>query len=61
MYHENLFNILVGKYDLLIWINTSFLGLNDEVAPYDTDPKNRATYAEVIDLVSQVKYEEDLI
>ena len=39
----------------------TFLGLDDEVAPYDTDPKNRATYAEVIDLVSQAKYEEGLI
>ena len=61
MHHENLFNILVGKYDILLWKNTPILGLDEEVAPYDTDPKNRATYAEVIDLVSQAKYEEGLI
>ena len=58
MADENLFNKLVGKYDLQLEINTSYLGITFENAPYNTDPKDKPAYEEVLHLIGVAKYEE---
>ena len=60
MHYEDLFNTLVGKYDLPSQTNTTFLGKLDHDEQYDTDPVHTATYAEIIELVSKATYDEDM-
>ena len=58
MHHEDLFKSLVGKYDLQFQISITCSGKDDEVSDYDTHPVHLATYDEILNLVSQAKYEE---
>ena len=52
MHDEELFYTLCGKYDILLYINTSSIG-NIEPHPNNTDPNHMATYAEIIAFVNQ--------
>ena len=60
MHYEDLFKTLCGKYDILLLVNTHSIGNYDDDHPNDTDPKYMATYAEIIDFVGQVEYEEGI-
>ena len=60
MNNEEMFNKLIGKFDLLLYINISSIGKPDEDHPYDTKPEYMATYIEIIGLVGQAEYDEGI-